>query len=226
MRLNQFLARSGNISRRKADELIGQGRVMVNGKRAKLGQQIQETEDEVRIDEVQQTMTTRMYYYLVYKPVGYVSTTSDPEGRPTVIDLVPDEVKLYPVGRLDIDSEGLIILTNDGDYAYQMTHPKFEVKKTYRVLTNKRIKPKQLDQLRRGIFLADGLTAPAEVDVLAESGKGNWIEITIHEGRHRQIRRMLDHLGLETKRLIRIREGEVELGQLKPGEYRQFTPSI
>lgn len=224
MRLNQFLARSGGVSRRKADELIRQGRVTVNGQRAILGQQIQDFGDVVRVDEEEQVIKTDKYYYAVYKPVGYVSTTNDPEGRPTVVDLVPSETKLYPVGRLDIDSEGLIILTNDGDYAYQVTHPKFEVKKTYRVLTNKRVKPKQLDQLRRGIFLTDGLTAPAEAEIQTEAGRGSWLEITIHEGRHRQIRRMLDHIGLETKRLIRIKEGEVELGQLKPGECRQFKP--
>jgi 23S rRNA pseudouridine2605 synthase len=220
MRLNQFIAKAGIASRRKADELIIKGKVRVNQNPVKiLGTKVADG-DVVEVNGEKVIQPKNYVYYAVYKPVGYVSSMSDPLGRPLVVELVPKSPKVYPVGRLDIDSEGLIILTNDGDYTYKMTHPKNEIPKTYQVWIRGQITDRDLLKLSKGVKLNDGPTHPAEISRLA----ANCLEITIHEGRNRQIRRMLALLNYEVLALKRMREGEIKLEDLAEGEYRVISP--
>ena len=160
--------------------------------------------------------------YAVNKPAGVVSTARDPQRRPTVVSLVPSEHRLYPVGRLDIDTTGLILLTNDGELANRLTHPRFEVEKTYRVVVGRPpVRDAAIRALRAGVMLDDGRTAPAQVRRIAP----DTLEITIHEGRKRQIKRMCEHVGHPIRRLERIRFGSLELGGMKPGSYRKLSPA-
>jgi 23S rRNA pseudouridine2605 synthase len=162
-------------------------------------------------------------YVLVHKPVGYVSTARDPEGRPTVVDLAPGGRRLYPVGRLDYDSEGLVLLTDDGEVTLRLTHPRYGVVKEYQALIRDRVDPGQLDALRSGPILDDGPTAPADVTVLGREGLATWLRIRIAEGRNRQVRRMCEAVGLTIVRLIRTRLGPLSLGNLPPGGNRPLT---
>lgn len=207
-------------SRRKAGELIRAGRVAVNGITVTdPGMQVG-PDDDVRVDG-RPVKPEEPWALALHKPPGYLSTVSDPRGRPTVLDLIrPLDRRLYPVGRLDADSEGLLLLTNDGWLTQLLTHPRHAVPKIYRVQVHRRPEPHELDRLRHGVRLSDGPTLPAEVEMEEE----RWLRITIREGRNRQVRRMCAAVGLDVKRLIRIAIDGVELGDLPPGASRPLRP--
>lgn len=223
IRLNKYLSQQGLASRRQADTLISQGKVLVNDQPAKLGTTIDPDKDTVKfLGKVVASNKPELETYLVYKPLGYVSTTSDPQGRPTVTSLVKSSTRLYPIGRLDQDSEGLILLTNDGDLAYRLTHPKHHVPKTYHALVTGNVTPAKLNRLRHGVMLKDGRTAPAQIEVIRPQGNKSLLSITIFEGRNRQIRRMFSTQKLEVEKLKRVAIGELELGDLKPGNSKKL----
>jgi 23S rRNA pseudouridine2605 synthase len=218
MRLNAWLARAGVASRRKADELIKAGRVTVNGEPGQLNTFVQRT-DDVRLDG-RPLAKQQLAYVLLHKPAGTVTTASDPQGRSTVVDLVDVPTRVVPVGRLDTDTTGAILLTNDGELAHRLAHPRYEVDKVYEVETWQQPTDAQLDELRAGVMLDDGLTSPAEVRRL----DGARIELTIHEGRNRQVKRMLEAVGHRVKRLHRSRYGPLTLEGLEPGAWRLLEP--
>ncbi|MFL5954161.1 MAG: pseudouridine synthase [Gaiellaceae bacterium] len=219
MRLNAWLARAGVASRRKADELIKAGRVTVNGERGQLNTFVQ-SHDDVRLDGAP-LAKQQLAYVLLHKPAGAVTTASDPQGRRTVIDLVDHPSRVVPVGRLDADTTGALLLTNDGELAHRLAHPRYEVDKVYVVETWQQPTDAQLEQLRHGVTLDDGPTAPADVRRLA----GARIELTIHEGRNRQVRRMLETVGHRVKALHRSRYGPLSVEGLEPGHWRELEPS-
>lgn len=227
IRLNKFLAQYGVSSRRGADELISQGKVSVNSVVVSgMGVQINPNTDIVEVDGKRVGDTREEFvYFAVYKPRGYVSTTTDRFGEQIVTSLVPYSGRLYPVGRLDKDSEGLLILTNDGDFAYKMMHPKYHVPKTYRVLVRGKVNEDILARLRKGVPLEEGTTAECEVKILSSEGGEHWLEFVLHEGKKRQIRRMCAEEHLFVVQLIRVRVGNVELGTLRPGTFKKITKS-
>jgi 23S rRNA pseudouridine2605 synthase len=218
-RLQKVLAQAGVGSRRVCEELIAAGRVDVNGERAQLGRRVDVERDRVSLDGVPIGVRPGLVYYLVNKPPGVVSTSSDPQGRVTLTSLVPADPRVYPVGRLDADSEGAILLTNDGELAYRLTHPSFGVDKEYLITVDGSPKPGAIRRLRDGVELEDGLTAPARVSTLGAGA----VRITIHEGRNRQVRRMAEAVGHPVRRLVRTRIGPIRLGSLRPGDWRQLT---
>ena len=225
MRLQKYLANSGVASRRKCEELITQGRVRVNGQIAKLGMSLNEECDIVELDGKAVTRREKTVVIMLNKPCGVISSASDPEGRRTVNDIVKDVgVRVYNVGRLDINSEGLLLMTNDGDLAYRLTHPKHMVEKTYLVLCNGLVTVEEARKLETGILLADGMTAPAKVERLVhvDDNRSKFF-ITIHEGKNRQVRRMVSAIGHDTLRLRRIRIGFLTLGTLRTGEWRYLS---
>ncbi len=220
MRLAKYLASAGVASRRAAEEIIRAGRVTVDGARVVDPARDVGDADAVVLDGEPIRDNQARVVYAVNKPAGVICTASDPRGRSTIVSLVPAQVRLYPVGRLDIDTTGLILLTNDGSLAHRLTHPSFEVPKTYRaVLASAPIRPAALQALRTGVDLEDGPTAPAHV---RRTGPDT-IELTIHEGRKRQVRRMCEAVGHPVRRLERIRLGSLELGALRPGAHRRLT---
>jgi len=218
VRLAKFLARAGVASRRAAEEVIAEGRVTVDGEPVDDPARDVGEQADVRVDgravSAEPTET-----WALNKPSGVVSTAREPGRRRAVTDLVDSPARLYPVGRLDADSTGLILLTNDGELANRLTHPRYEVQKTYRVELRRPPADRDLEQLRRGVELDDGRTAPARARRTAERE----IEISIHEGRNRQVRRMAEAVGNEVVRLERVRLGPLELGELRPGEARRLT---
>jgi 23S rRNA pseudouridine2605 synthase len=223
-RLHKFLARAGVDSRRACEELMLAGRVTVNGRvQRELGTQIDPDADDIRVDGEPVKASTELHYVLLHKPRGVITSMSDPEGRPTVADLVTTSNRMFPVGRLDFDSEGLLLMTDDGDLAYKLTHPSFQVEKEYHALLNEAPSVEQLRQWREGVELDDGRTAPAWVEALDETPDGIWVRVVIHEGRNRQVRRVAEALGLEVKRLVRLREGPLVLKDLPLGEWRPLT---
>jgi 23S rRNA pseudouridine2605 synthase len=220
MRLAKFLAAAGVASRRASEEIVRAGRVSVGGLTVTDPARDVGNEDEVALDGTPIETTKAHVVYAVNKPLGVVSTARDPQGRPTVVSLVPERARLYPVGRLDIDTTGLILLTNDGELAHRLTHPRFEVEKTYRVVVARApVRQAALRSLRAGVELDDGRTAPASVNLV---GPGT-LELTIHEGRKRQVRRMCEAVGHPVVRLERVAFGPLRLGDLKPGAYRRLT---
>jgi len=226
MRLHVYLAHQGVASRRKAEQLIIEGRVRVNKAVAVIGQAIDPSHDHITVDGTVIKPQEEYFYFIVNKPKGYVSTTSDELGRKTVLDIVPPvSTRLYPVGRLDKDSEGLMLLTNDGDLSYRLTHPKFEVTKVYKVLINAEPSEKALNFLRRGIKLKEGMTRPAEVTLLNTVDEGAWLEIQIHEGKQHQVRRMLERAGYDTIRLLRLQMGPLTITDLHGKKYQELTPT-
>lgn len=225
MRLQKYLANSGVASRRKCEELITQGRVRVNGQIAKLGMSLNEECDIVELDGKAVTRREKTVVIMLNKPCGVISSASDPEGRRTVNDIVKGVgVRVYNVGRLDINSEGLLLMTNDGDLAYRLTHPKHMVEKTYLVLCNGLVTVEEARKLETGILLEDGMTAPAKVERLVhvDDNRSKFF-ITIHEGKNRQVRRMVSAIGHDTLRLRRIRIGFLTLGTLRTGEWRYLS---
>lgn len=224
-RLQKYLARAGVASRRKCEELIKAGLVKVNGKTiTRLGTSIDPASDRVEVAGRLVKEPVEKVYLLLNKPAGYVTTVHDPQGRPKVTDLLPGiSQRVYPVGRLDYQTEGLLLLTNDGELTHVLTHPRHAIEKTYLVWVNGVPTPGQLGQMARGIMLSDGLTAPARVRLRSKNKKGALLEITLHEGRKRQVRRMCAAIGHPVSRLKRIRLGPLTLGGLKPGESRPLT---
>lgn len=225
LKLQAYIAQSGLASRRKAEALIAAGQVTVNGQPAHIGQRVNPATDRISVQGQAVTPDTDKVYYLVNKPKGLISTTSDELARSTVLSLIPvSKHRLYPVGRLDKDSEGLMMLTNDGDVAYFLTHPKHEVTKTYRVRVTSEPTDLALDHLRRGVKLDRGYTRPADVRIAASDPLGTWLEITIHEGKQHQVRRMMRRVGYEVERLVRVELGPFTLKMLHGKKYRALTP--
>lgn len=225
MRLQKYLASCGVASRREAEKLIQQGLVSINGQVVQeMGVKVAPG-DEVRLRGKKVLPEARKHYILYYKPVGEVTTVSDPEGRPTVLDHFRDyPVRLYPVGRLDFDSEGLLILTNDGALTQRLTHPSFEVEKQYIARVSNQVDHQGLRQLRGGVMLDGRRTAPAKVQVLRKDPFSTDLLISIHEGRNRQIRRMVEAIGHEVVRLKRVQYGNISLGTLERGQWRELSP--
>lgn len=223
-RLQKVLAAAGVGSRRQCEELIQTGRVEVDGRTVtELGFRVAPEGHEIRVDGQTIDRPDRVYY-AVNKPLGVVSTNRDPSGRPRVIDLVPKaRERLFPVGRLDLHSAGLILLTNDGDLANRLTHPRYGVQKQYRVLVAGQPTPEVLAELKRGVRLAEGLARVDEIRVHAKRGKSTVLDITLSEGRNREIRRILARVGHKVLELLRTAVGPIRLGKLRPGEYRRLT---
>lgn len=223
MRLQRHIAINSSYSRRKAEDLIEEGRISVNGKIiTEMGTKIDPAKDIVAIDGENLKIKEENIYLALYKPSGYVSTCKDTHGRKTVMDLVPYE-NLYPVGRLDKDTQGLLLLTNDGDFAYRLTHPKFECDKEYIVHSKKELKPEQKLKLEEGILIDEKKTNPCKISKCEEKDGRGVCNIVIHEGRKRQIRRMFEEIGNPVIYLKRIRIGNLKLGRLQKGEFTIFT---
>jgi len=213
------LARAGYGSRRACEELIEGGRVTVDGKVAELGRRVDTARQRVEVDGVPVSASADLVYYLLNKPAGVVTTASDPQGRPTVIDLVPPAPRVFSVGRLDADTEGLLLLTNDGELAHRLTHPSFGIEKEYLAEVEGELAPGELRRLRQGVELEDGVTAPARASAVAPRA----LRLTIHEGRNRQVRRMCEAVGHPVVRLVRTRIGPLADRTLKPGEWRTLS---
>jgi len=223
-RLQKILAQAGYGSRRSCEELIVAGRVRVDGHVATLGERAS-PESLITLDGRRIRQPEAFSYIALYKPRNVISSVDDPAGRRTVRNLVPESGHLYPVGRLDWDSEGLVLMTNDGELANRLTHPRYGHTKEYRVLVARRPAGEQLETWRRGIVLPDGhKSAPAQVRLESAAGKGAWLRVTMGEGRRRQIRETAAALGLPVVRIVRVRIGSLNLGTLKPGEWRHLTP--
>jgi 23S rRNA pseudouridine2605 synthase len=223
VRLQKLIAHSGIASRRAVEDLIRAGRVTVDGELAHLGQKVDPETARVAVDGVRLPIRPDLVYYVVNKPAGVVSTADDPHGRPTVVELVPAEPRVYPVGRLDVDSEGLMLVTNDGDLTHLLTHPRFGVLKTYAVLVEGVPTPQQVRRLEHGIILDDGPASAVSARV-RDSGQGRaQLEITMAEGRKREVRRMCDALGFPVVRLFRKAIGPLSDPHLKSGDYRSLS---
>jgi 23S rRNA pseudouridine2605 synthase len=224
-RIHKILARMGVASRRKAEELIIAGRVTVNGRPASIGMKADPARDHIKVDGKLLTKPEPKVYLMLNKPAGVVTSLSDPQGRPTIKDFLKGvKYRVFPVGRLDYDSEGLLLITNDGDLAHSILHPSKKISKTYIVKIKGLISDEDIEKLRRGIRLEDGMTAPAKVKRLRETGNNTWLEIAISEGRKRQIRRMLERAGHPVIRLKRVSVAGLKLGDLETGGVRRLTP--
>ncbi len=220
-RLQKALARAGYGSRRACELLIDAGRVTVDGKIAILGQRVDAEDEIICVDgKLAQTVENKVYF-LLNKPLGVVTTASDPQNRPTVLEIVQSAVRIFPVGRLDMNTEGLLLLTNDGRLAHLLTHPSSGIAKEYLVRVDGDPSPGDLRRLREGVELEDGLTAPAQVSRVSEG----LIRMVIHEGRNRQVRRMCSAVGHDVTRLVRTRIGTLQDATLSPGAYRQLSVS-
>ncbi len=223
-RVQKILARAGFGSRRQCETLILQGRVKVNGNIIGVGAKADPEKDKILVDNQPVVIKTPHIYIALNKPRGVLSAAYSPEGRQTVCDLVEISTRLFPVGRLDVDSEGLILLTNDGELANRISHPRYGHEKEYRVFVGRRPDEEQLNAWRRGMVLSDGYrTQPAQVQIESTTPKGAWLKVILREGRKRQIREMGTLTGLPVIRIIRTRIGEVTLGNLKPGQWRYLT---
>lgn len=225
MRLNKYIASCGAASRRGADTLISEGRVSVNGTCvSKLGTDIDENADTVSIDGKVLCRAENKVYIMLNKPKGVLCTCSDDRGRKTVLSLLSNmEERLYPVGRLDYDTEGLLLLTNDGDFAYRCTHPKHELSKTYQAVVRGSLTAQMIEQLRKGVHIGDVITSPASVDIEKTQGDLAWVRIVIHEGRNRQVKRMFESVGCRVEMLRRTAIGGLELGDLETGKWRKLS---
>lgn len=219
IRLQKVLAQAGIGSRRVCEDLIDAGRVRVNGEVAELGRRVDPEVDVVEVDGAQIGVRPGLVHYLLNKPPGVITTAADTHGRPTVVELVPAEPRVFPVGRLDADTEGLLLLTNDGDLAHRLTHPSYGVEKEYLAEVANPLPRGALRRLREGVDLEDGRTAPAKVAQLDD----RVLRLTIHEGRNRQVRRMCEAVGAPVVRLVRTRIGPITDHALKPGEWRPLS---
>jgi len=226
-RLNKVLAHAGVASRRNCDEIVRAGRVTVNGAIVtEPGTQVDPGADEIRFDgERVAARAPKLRYLALFKPRDVLTTVSDPEGRPTVMDLVPRDVRLYPVGRLDGASEGLILLTNDGELANRLAHPRHAHEKEYRVKVSGTPNETALAAWRDGVWLDDGRTAPCQVRLESTTGAGTWLRFVLRQGKNRQIRRMVEAFHHRVHRLVRVRIGPITLGDLKPGHWRELGPT-
>ena len=223
-RLQKFIAECGLASRRKAEEMISEGRVTVNGRKATIGDKIDRKVDLVKVDGERLAMSDKKWYLMINKPRGYVTTMSDEKGRKCVADLVSDiPERVYPVGRLDRESEGMLIMTNDGEFSNLISHPSGHIPKLYRVTVRPNPTEDMLVQMSVGMVIDGVKTAPCTVRVLTEEPERTVLEIVLNEGRNRQIRKMCEHFGLEVLRLKRNAIGPVKLGMLQLGEYRELS---
>ena len=224
-RLQKVLARAGLGSRRWVEELIVQGRVAVNGSVAQLGQRVDAIKDLVEVDGSRVPLRVDLVHYLLNKPLGVVTTAADPEGRPTVLDLVDVPARVWPAGRLDVDTEGALLLTNDGDLSYRLTHPSFAVEKTYVAEVAGGVTDRVLRALARGVELDDGPARATRVTVLDRGRGATLVELTVTEGRNRQVRRMFEAVDQRVLRLVRTELATLKLGHLKPGAVRRLSPA-
>ena len=224
-RLQKIISAAGITSRRAAETMILDGRVSVNGVVVtELGSKADPSVDSITVDGKPLTIAAKKLYILLNKPAGYMTTLDDPEGRPLVVDLLKDVgERVYPVGRLDFNTEGLLLLTSDGEWANQLMHPRHEVEKEYHVRVRGKVHKSQLDQLAAGVEIDGRKTAPARVRIIKEGEQNDWFSITIHEGRNRQVRRMCEAVSLAVVRLKRVRYGTLSVTDLKPGEFRYLT---
>lgn len=224
MRLNKYIAQAGIASRRKADDLISCGNVKINGAVVKeLGTDVKEG-DVVEVNGRRITPSEKKVYVLLNKPLGYVTTSSDEKDRATVLDLVADvPERIFPVGRLDYNTSGLLILTNDGELAYRLTHPKHHVYKTYRAQVQGVLSNERISRLRRGVDIGGFVTSPAQVKVIKQGERSALVEIQIYEGKNRQVRKMFAAVGNKVTALQRIAMGDIRLGRLMEGHYRKLT---
>ena len=226
MRINKYLANAGICSRRKADGLILNGNVSVNGTTlTKPGYDVQEG-DEVTVNGKPVKASSQKYYYVLNKPIGCVTSVSDDIGRQTVIDLFDDvEARLFPVGRLDYNTSGVLLVTNDGEFSYRLTHPKHQVDKLYRVRIAGQISKEEVSKLRHGVDIGGFTTSRARVDVVSWTNHSTLLDVTIHEGKNRQVRRMFEAVGKHVEELTRLEFAGIGLGHLKPGQYRKLNPN-
>ena len=224
-RLQKLISAAGLMSRRAAEELIEQGKVKVNGYTARLGDKADLAYDEVSVDGKKlENQSSKRIYVMLNKPRGYVTTLSDDKSRPLVTDLLKDlDARVYPVGRLDMNSEGLLIFTNDGEFANRVMHPSHEMTKTYRVYVGGEEIRRKLELLKQPIRIDGKMTTPAKVEMLEDNGNNAVIQVIIKEGRNRQVRRLCENAGLKVKNLTRTAEGPVQLGSLKSGAWRHLT---
>ncbi|MFQ6044646.1 MAG: pseudouridine synthase [Candidatus Poribacteria bacterium] len=225
MRLEKFLSEAGISSRRHAKQIISEGRVMVNGGKVFIpGTHIAPDTDVIKLDGKPISLVKKKVYIVMNKPAGYLSTASDDRNRPTVLNLLRNlPVRVYPVGRLDLDTEGLLLLTNDGELAHQITHPRYHVDKVYIAWVKGHPDEAALEKLRRGIRIEDGVTAPAKAIVTERTDTHTCLKITIHEGKKRQVKRMCRAVGYEVQHLKRIQIGPIKLGNLRVGKYRRLS---
>lgn len=223
-RLQKVLAHAGVASRRAAEELISAGRVTVNGKRARLGQRVDASKDEVEVDGSRVPVAPELRYYLLNKPIGTVTTTSDEKGRDTVMDLIGEGERLWPVGRLDTDTEGALLITNDGELTQRLTHPSYEVPKTYLAEVRGTVSRATVRDLVSGVELEDGVATARRAEVVGTSRDATLVELDMGEGRTREVRRMFAAVGHPVTRLARTAIGPLGLGRLRPGTYRRVTP--
>ena len=224
LRLNKALSAAGLGSRRAVEDLVRAGRVSVDGEVVHdLGRRVDPARDRVTVDGSRVVLDERRRYWLLNKPAGVITTAADPSGRPTVVELVPDQPRVFPVGRLDRDTEGLLLLTNDGPLAYRLTHARYGVEKRY-LAEVERLPASAPSRLRKGVELEDGLARPVRVRVVAGSGRRRMIEVGLVEGRNREVRRLLEAVGAPVRRLVRTAVGPVRLTGLAPGEYRALRP--
>ncbi len=224
MRINKYLAESGVASRRACDQIINEGRVKINGRIAKCGDDVNEYSDSVSVDGKKVSPAKRFEYYVMNKPKGYVCTVKDDKGRKTVMDLLPKNTsRLFPVGRLDYDSEGMLLFTNDGDFANRLTHPSNEIPKTYLVKTEGEITDKAIEKLRGGVMVDGKLTKKCNIKVIETCKTYTKLHVTITEGRNREIRKMFESVGKNVDFLKRIKIGDLPLRGLDRGEVRKLT---
>jgi len=228
IRLQKLLSAAGVASRRASEQMILEGRVTVNGETVReLGTKADPAKDAIKVDGRRIKTAVTQRYIVLHKPRGYVTTRKDPEGRRTVMDLIGEGDYIYPVGRLDYDSEGLLLMMTDGELAARLMHPRHEVEKVYEVIVLGTPDPRALEKLRKGVYIEGGRTSPAHVHV-GTTVKGarptTKLTVTIHEGRNRQVRKMCSAVGLPVRDLRRVRMGPIGLGHLKPGQWRDLTP--
>ncbi|MDD3303907.1 MAG: pseudouridine synthase [Clostridia bacterium] len=220
MRINKYIAKCGVCSRRKADELIQNGSISVNGSKVTdLGMMVDEEKDKVSIYDKELTLEEKKVYIMLNKPKGYVTTNDEQFGRDSTVDLIQEEARVYPIGRLDMYTEGLLLLTNDGDFANKLTHPKHDVEKVYVVKINGKVSEEQIEKLKVGVDIGDYITREAKV----ERKSSNLLQITISEGKNRQVRKMCEAVDLKVLELKRIQIGHLKLGDLPLGKYRYLT---
>jgi 23S rRNA pseudouridine2605 synthase len=223
VRLQKAIANAGLMSRRAAEDAIREGRVAVDGRPAQLGDRVDVATQQVTLDGAPIPVNPDLKTYLLYKPAGIISSASDPQGRTTVVDLIETDARLYPVGRLDFDSEGLILLTNDGELANRVTHPRYGIQKKYLALVRGRPSRSEIRRLTEGVALEDGPARANSARVLDRKGDSTMVELTMGEGRNREVRRMFESIGLEVTRLVRTAIGPLNDRSLKPGESRLLS---
>jgi len=223
IRVQKALANAGLMSRRAAEDAIREGRVFVDGERAGLGDRVDVTSQLVTLDGIPIPVNPDLETHLLYKPAGVISSAADPRGRPTVVDLVESDARLYPVGRLDYDSEGLILLTNDGELANRVTHPRYGIEKRYLALVRGAPARSDIRRLTEGVDLEDGPARAISAHIVDRKGEETLVELTMGEGRNREVRRMFEVLGFEVTRLVRTSIGSITDRSLKPGESRLLS---